>query len=163
MKEKLYYAGTFEDYLSEFLAGFNAEADAQLDTLNICYLFFRYNESLVFAGLEPSFVVHTKVSADKVVLENIQSRDWQYLVEIIIEKAETDKDYFKIKTREDSEMLKTMTKNYKILRRVHNETVTENFKYYFDNLNETDLDEIEADMVSSGLNYSKNVQNASKL
>ena len=166
VKEKLYYAGTFEDYLSEFLAGFNAAADVQLDTLtNKCikYLFYRYNESLVFAGLEPSFVVHTKVSADKVVLENIQSRDWQYLVQIIIEKAETDKDYFKIKTGEDSEILKTMTKNYKILRRVHNETVTENFKYYFDNLNETDLDEIEADMVSSGLNSSKNVQNASKL
>ena len=47
MKEKLYYAGTFKDYLSEFLAGFNAEADTQLDTLtNKCikYLFYRYNE-----------------------------------------------------------------------------------------------------------------------
>ena len=63
-------------------------------------------------------------------------------------------------------MLKTMTKNYKILRRVHNDlykTVAENFKYCFDNLNETDLDEIEADMVSSGLNSPKNVQNASEL
>ena len=58
VKEQLYYAGTFEDYLSELLAGFNAEADAQLDTLtNKCikYLFYRYNESLVFAGLEPAF------------------------------------------------------------------------------------------------------------
>ena len=63
-------------------------------------------------------------------------------------------------------MLQTMTKNYKILRRVHNDlykTVAENFKYYFDNLNETDLDEIEADMVISGLNSTKNVQNASEL
>ena len=148
VKEKLYYAGTFEDYLSEFLAGFSAEADVQLDTLIhkcIKYLFYRYNESLVFAGLEPVFVVHTKVSADEAVLENFQGCDWQYLVETIIEKAETDKDYFKIKTGEDSEMLKTMTKNYKILRRVHNDlykTVAENFKYYFDYLNETDLNEI---------------------
>ena len=95
VKEKLYYAGPFEDFLSEFLAGFNAEADAQLDTLtNKCikYLFYRYNDSLVFAGLEPAFVVHTKVSVDEVVLENLQSRDWQYLVETIIEKAETNKD-----------------------------------------------------------------------
>ena len=63
-------------------------------------------------------------------------------------------------------MLKTMTKNYKILRRVHNDlykTVAENFKYYFDNLNETDLGEIEAHTVSSGLNSPKNVQNASEL
>ena len=126
----------------------------------------RYDESLVFAGLEPAFVIHTKVSADEVVLENLQSRDWQYLVETIIEKAENKKDYFKIKTGEDSEMLQTMTKNYKILRRVHNDlykTVTENVKYYFDNLNETDSNEIEAVMVSSGLNSPKNVQNASEL
>ena len=118
VKEKLYYAGTFEDYLSQNLAGFNAEADAQLDTLtNKCikYLFYRYNESLVFAGLEPAFVVHTKVSADEIALENLQIRDWQYLVVTIIETAETNKDYFKIKTGEDSEMLKTMTKNYKIV------------------------------------------------
>ena len=170
VKEKLYYTDTFEDYLSEFLAGFNAEADAQLDTLtNKCikYLFYRYNESLVFAGLELAFVVHTKVTAGEVVSENLQSRDWQYLVETIIEKAETKKDYFKkrlIKTGEDSEMLQS--KNCKILRRVHNglyKTVTENFKYYFDNLNETDLDEIEAYMVSNGLNSTKNVQNASEL
>ena len=109
VKEKLYYAGTFEDCLNEFLAGFNAEVDDQLDTLtNKCnkYLFYKYNESLVFAGLEPAFVVHTKVSADEVVLENLQSRDWQYLIDTITEKAKTDKDYFKIKTGEVSEMLK---------------------------------------------------------
>ena len=100
------------------------------------------------------------------VLENLQSRDWQYLAETIIEKVENKKDYFKIKIGEDSEMLQTMTKNYKILRRVHNDlykTVAENVKYYFDNLNETDSNEIEADMVSSGLNSPKNVQNASEL
>ena len=86
---KFYYSGNFEDYLSEFLAGFNAEADAKLDALtNKCIkcLFYRYNDSLVFAGLEPAFIVHTKVSADEVVLQNLQSRDWQYLVENIIDR-----------------------------------------------------------------------------
>ena len=97
VKEKLYYSGTFEQYLSEFLEGFDAEADAKLDTLtNKCmkYLFYRYNDSLVFVGSEPAFVVRTKVSADEVVLENLKSRDWQYLVASIIEKAETEKGYY---------------------------------------------------------------------
>ena len=88
-KEKLYYSENFEDYLSEFLAGFNAEADAKLDALtNKCIkcLFYRYNDSLVFADLESAFIVHTKVSADEVVLQNLQSRDWQYLVENIIDR-----------------------------------------------------------------------------
>ena len=169
VKEKLYYGGTFEDYLREFLACFNAEADAQLDTLtNKCakYLFYRYNESLFFAGLEPTFVVHTKVTADEVVWKNLQSRNWQYLVETIIEKAETKNDYFKIKTGEDSEMLQTMTRNYKKLRPVHNDrykTVAENFKYYFENLNETDLNEIEADMVCSELSSPQNLKIATEL
>ena len=169
VKEKLYYSGKFQDHLSEFLAGFNAEADAKLHNLtNKCMkcLSYRYNGSLVFAGVEPAFIVHTKVSTDEVVLQNLQSRDWQYLVENIIEKAETDRDYYKIKTVEDSDMLKTMAKNYKVLRRVHNDlykAVTENFKYYVDNLSQTDLDEIDADMVSSGLNSVKNVHNATEL
>ena len=101
VKEKLYYSARFQDYLSEFLAGFNAEADAKLSTLTskcIKYLFYRCIVSLVFAGLEPAIIVDTKVSADEVVLENLQSRDWQHLVENIIEKAETGKAYYKIKT-----------------------------------------------------------------
>ena len=109
VNEKLYYTGTFGEYLSEFLAGFRAEEDAQLDMLtnkSIKYLFYRCNESLVFAGLDLTFIVHTKVSADEVVLESLQDRDWQYLIETVIEKTETDKGYFKIKTKEDPEMLK---------------------------------------------------------
>ena len=132
----------------------------------IKYLFDIYNESLVFANIEPSFIVHTNVSADEVVSESLQDRDWQYLVETIMEKAETDKDYFKIKTKKGSEMLETMTKNYKALRHIHNDifkTVAENFKVYFDTLNETDLAEIEVDMISSGLNSPGNVQSATEL
>ena len=159
----MYFAGSFEQYLDEFLAGFSAEEDAELDMLShkcIKYLFYRYNESLVFAGIEPTFIVHTKVSVDEVVLENLQNRDCRYLVETIMEKVETDKNFFKIKTKKGSEMLETMTKNYKLLRRVHNDlfkTVAENFKLYFDSLNETDLAEIEADMISSDLNSPRNV------
>ena len=63
-------------------------------------------------------------------------------------------------------MLKNMTKNYKVLRRIHNDlhkSVAKIFKHYFDNLNEDDLNEIEADMISSGLNSPKNVQSTSEL
>ena len=45
IREKLYYGGTFEQYLNEFLPAFDADADAKLDTLtnkSIKYLFYRY-------------------------------------------------------------------------------------------------------------------------
>ena len=116
VKEKLYYAGSFEEYLSEFLAGFSAEEDAKLDTLtnkSIKYLFYRYNESLIFHSNDPVFIVHTKASADEVVLESLHNTDWQYLVETVIEKAETDGGYFNIRKEKEARILKKMTKNYK--------------------------------------------------
>ena len=72
IKEKLYYGGTFEQYLSEFLPAFDADTDARLDTLtnkSIKYLFYRHNEYLVYKGFEPSPVIHTKLSTDQSVME----------------------------------------------------------------------------------------------
>ena len=76
---------------------------------------------LNYRGLYLSDVIHTKLSADEIVIEKLQNRDWQYLTESLIFKIEKNKDYYKIKTTEDSEMIKDMEKNYRILRRVHNE------------------------------------------
>ena len=56
----------------------------------------------MYKGFEPSSVIHTKLSTDEVVMEKLQNRDWQYLVESLIYKVEKDKDYYKIKTTEDS-------------------------------------------------------------
>ena len=108
LNAKLYYDGTFEECLSKFLAGFDANADERPDTLtnkSINYLFCRYNDSLVFAGIEPASVIHTKVSADEIVLQNLQNRDWQYLIESIIHKVEKENDHYKIKTTEDTDMV----------------------------------------------------------
>ena len=107
-REKLYYGGTFEQYLSAFLPAFDVDTNAKLDTLtnkSIKYLFYRYNDYLVYKGFEPLPVIHTKLSTDEAVMEKLQNRDWQYLVESLIYKVEKDKDYYKIKTKEDSEMI----------------------------------------------------------
>ena len=56
IKEKLYYGGIFGQYLSKFLAAFDAGTDARLDTLtnkSIKYLFYRCNNYLVYKGFEP--------------------------------------------------------------------------------------------------------------
>ena len=115
IREKLYYGGTFEQYLSEFLPAFDTDADAKLDTLtnkSIKYLFYRYNDYLVYKGLDPSPIIHTKLfSTDEAVMEKLQNRDWQYLIESLIYKVEKEKDYYKIKTIEDSEMIQDMSKN----------------------------------------------------
>ena len=105
IREKLYYGGKFEQYLSEFLPTFGADTDAKLGTLtnkSVKYLFYRYSDYLVYKGFEPSPIIHTKLSTDEVVMEKLQNRDRQYLIESLIYKVEKEKDYYKIKTTEDS-------------------------------------------------------------
>ena len=87
IREKLYYGSKFEQYLSEFLPAFDADTEAKLDTLtNKCikYLFYRHIDYLVCKGFDPSPMIHTKLSADEVVMEKLQNRDWQYLIESLI-------------------------------------------------------------------------------
>ena len=94
-------------------------------------------------------------------MEKLQNRDWQYLVESLIYKVEKDKDYYKIKTTEDSEMIQDMTKNYRLLRRVHHDmytTIAEHFQYYLSTLTQSGFDEIDSDLISSGLNSLQNVK-----
>ena len=108
---KIHYGGTFEHYLTEFLASLDADTDARLDTLtnkDIKYLFCRYNDFLLSRGLELSDIAHTKSSTDEIVMERLQNRDWQYLIESLIYKVEKDQDCYKIKTVENSEMIKDM-------------------------------------------------------
>ena len=105
IREKLYYGGTFEQYLIEFLPAFDVDADAKYQVSSIRsikYLFYRYNDYLVYKDFDPSPIIHKKLSTDEVVMERLQNRDWQYLIESLIYKVEKEKDYYKIKTTEDS-------------------------------------------------------------
>ena len=83
------------------------------------------NDYLVYKGFEPSPIIHTKLSTDEVVMEKLQNRDWQYLIESLIYKVEKEKDYYKIKTTEDSEMIQDMSKNLQVI-----ETNTPRPSYY---------------------------------
>ena len=94
VNSNLYYRSSFESYLREFLAGIDADTDARFYTLpnqNMKYLFYRHNDFLLSRGLSPGEVRHTKLSADEVVLEELQSRNWQHLIESLIYKVEKRK------------------------------------------------------------------------
>ena len=63
-------------------------------------------------------------------------------------------------------MIKKMEHNYRILRRIHNEiytSIAENFQLYINSLDKAELEEIDADFVSSGLNSIQNVDTATEL
>ena len=99
-------------------------------------------------------------------MEKLQNRDWQYLAESLICKAGKEKDYYKIKTTEDSEMIQDKSKNYRLLRRIHHDlytTIAENFKLYLSTLTQSEFDEINSDIISSGLNSLQSIETTTEL
>ena len=63
-------------------------------------------------------------------------------------------------------MIQAMTKNYRLLRRVHHDmytTIAESFKYYLSTLTRSEFDEIDSDIISSGLISLQDVETATEL
>ena len=51
---------------------------------NIKYLFYRYNDFLLSKSLPTIFSRRTILTENKVVLEELGNRDWQYLIKNLI-------------------------------------------------------------------------------
>ena len=63
-------------------------------------------------------------------------------------------------------MIQDMSKNYRLLRQIHHglyTTIAENFKLYLSTLTQSEFDEIDSDIISSGLNSLQNVETATEL
>ena len=63
-------------------------------------------------------------------------------------------------------MIQDTSKNYRLLRRVHHYlyiAIAENFKLYLSNLTQSKFEEIDSDIISSGLNSLQNVETATEL
>ena len=65
----------------------------QTKTLNI--FFTRFNDSLLFNRQNTVLVRHSKIVRNEIVMKELQSRDWQYLVESVIQLVEGDKNHLK--------------------------------------------------------------------
>ena len=63
-------------------------------------------------------------------------------------------------------MIQDITKNYRLLRRVHHDmytTIAENFQYYLSTLTKSEFDKIDSDIISSGLNSLQNMEAVTEL
>ena len=111
----LSYSGSFREYLTKFLLGIDAETDDRFDTLknkNVKYLFLKYNKFPLSNGLPTVSIRRSVISEDRVTLEEIQNKNWQYLIESLIEKVERGDYNFGVRPKKESRMIKSMEKNY---------------------------------------------------
>ena len=89
---------------------------------------------------------HSKINESKIAIEEIQNRDWQYLVESVIKLVEHDKNHLKPLPKAERKIIKSMKYNYRVARRVYASTypnITEQFKIFLNSLLPDEIDKIE--------------------
>ena len=101
-KQKIHGTLTYRDSLSNYLKCFLDDLDNEtvekffdfFAYKNVKYLFYKFNDYLLFNGLNTVAVRHSRINENKIVMGEIQNRDWQYLVESVI-KLKYDKTHLK--------------------------------------------------------------------
>ena len=81
-------------------------------------------------------------------MKEVQIRDWQYIVESVIQLVKDDKNHLKPLPKSEKKIIKCMKHNYRVARRVYASTyanVAEQFQIYLNSLLPDEIDEIEND------------------
>ena len=105
----------------------------------ILNIFYKFNGYLLFNGINTVPVRRLKINENKIVMEEIQNKDWQYIVESIIKLVEHDKSHLKLLPKAERKILKSMKYN-----------MAEQFKIYLNSLPPDKIDEIENDFRANG-------------
>ena len=140
----LSYSDTFSNYIRNFLDDIDHETE---------YPFNRFNDFLPFRGQPILTVRHSKKTVDEIVLEEVQSKDWQYLTESLIQLVEIDNSHLKPLAKHEKRIIKSMKHNYQIAQRVYqstNENLAEQFKIHVNSLAPDEIDELERDFRTNG-------------
>ena len=139
----------FSNYLKYFLDDIDNETVEKIDFFahkNVKYLYFKFNDYLLFNGLNKVPLIQSKINENKIVMEEIQNRDSQYLVESVIKLVETDNIHLKLLPKAERKIIKSMKYNSRDARRVYASTyanMAEQFKIYLNSLPPDKIDEIE--------------------
>ena len=80
-----------------------------LQTKTLDIFFTRFNDSLLFSRQNTVLVRHSKIVRNEIVMKEVQSRDWQYLVESMIQLVKDEKNHLKPlpKVKKDSKKYET--------------------------------------------------------
>ena len=94
----LTYKDSFSNYLRCFLGDISAESVDKFDFFtnkNVKYVFNKFNDYLLFNGLNISSVRDSKTGENEIIMKEVQNRDWQYLTESEKQLVENDKSHLK--------------------------------------------------------------------
>ena len=142
---------SFSNYLKYFLDDINNETVEKFGFFtykNVKYLFYKFNDYLLFNELITVSVRHSKINENKIVMKEIQNRDWQYLVELLIKLVEHDKSHLKLLPKAERKIIKRTKYYYRVAQRVYASAyakMAEIFKINLNSLLSDEIDETEND------------------
>ena len=94
----LTYKNSFPIYLRYILDNIDGETVDKFDFFtnkNVKYLFYKFNDYLLFNGLNTVPIRHSKIPENEIIMKEVQNRYWQYLVESVMQLVERDKSDLK--------------------------------------------------------------------
>ena len=98
-------------------------------------------------------VRHSRINENQIVMEEIQNRDCQYLVKLVIKLVEHDKNDLKPLPKAGRKIMKSMKHNYRVAWSVYASTyanMAEQFKIYLNSPPPDEIDETENDFRANG-------------
>ena len=104
----------------------NKKNDDALDVLtnkNFKFLFYYYNDLLFDVNLDSLPVRHSRISDDEFGIETIQTKNWQYFIEKILEPCQSNRigDNIVQSGIQESQLVQRYTKNLIICKQVYQE------------------------------------------
>ena len=117
----LTYRDSFSNYLKYFLDDLDNENVEKFDFFayrNVKYHFSKFNGYLLFNRLNTVPARHSRINENKIVMEEIRNRDWQYLVESVIKLVKHDKTPLKPLPKAERMIIKQIKHNYRVTQRV---------------------------------------------
>ena len=113
----LTYRDSFSNYLEYFLDDLDNETVKKFDSFackNVKYIFYKFKDYLLFNGLNVMPVRHSRINENQIVMEEIQNRDCQYLVKLVIKLVKQDKTDLKPLPKAGRKIIKSMKHNYRV-------------------------------------------------
>ena len=160
--KRISYHHSFENYVKNFLPLFSLDDVDKFDLYsnkNAKYLFYRFNDFIKKSGGKKQIIKHTLKIKDSVSLKKFENKNRQFLVKKIIHCVEFQNPYENSVERKP-EIIETVEKNYKIIRRVYQclfTEVAEIFLKYVHSLVSDEIQQLDDGIKNNGWGFINNI------
>ena len=145
------YSGGYVEYFDWLIDEFDSYQKTKLDGLtskNAKYLFYRYNDILNQNNYEVKKVKHSVATDDYIATEKIQSQNWQYFVESVLDACRANSVGEKINIKQ-ARLLMNSVENITICKKTYKtlyNQIAQNLSFTIKNLPADEMTEINKDL-----------------